>query len=195
MCGRYFIDLSMVRKLTNKLSSGEMPNVKTGDVFPNDEGFLLVEEQGEIVFKKMPWGFPLSKKLLINARSESVLTKPMFSKAITNQRCVIPVRHFYEWDSAKTKVTFSYEDETIMYLAGFYDYFEGKPRFIIMTREANDSVKDVHHRMPLIITESDIPLWLGNTNKYRDIINYVMPKLKKTYNYKQMSFFGDSDEE
>ena len=46
---------------------------------------------------------PVRKGLLINARSETVLTKPFFRSDFENRRCLIPAHGFYEWDAEKKK--------------------------------------------------------------------------------------------
>jgi putative SOS response-associated peptidase YedK len=50
----------------------------------------------------MRWGIVPAWKhgsapLLINARSETAATKPMFRKALQSRRCLIPANGFYEW--------------------------------------------------------------------------------------------------
>ena len=46
---------------------------------------------------------------------------------------------------------FTRSDSTVMYLAGFCDWFENERRFVILTTAANESMKKVHDRMPLIL--------------------------------------------
>ena len=79
----------------------------------------------------MQWGFPQYQKkgLLINARAETALERKSFRDSVLHRRCVIPARHFYEWDSDKNKVTFFRKDAAVVYMAGFYNRFGDEERF------------------------------------------------------------------
>ena len=74
----------------------------------------------------MSWGFRqfTGSGLIINARAESVIDKPMFRDSILQRRCVIPASWFYEWNRKKEKVTFKQEDSSILFMAGFYQKYE-----------------------------------------------------------------------
>lgn len=87
----------------------------------------------------MLWGFPQYQKkgLLINARAETVLEKKMFRESVLHRRCVIPARQFYEWDAEKNKAAFREKNESVMFMAGFYNRFSDGDRFIILTTGAN----------------------------------------------------------
>lgn len=125
---------------------------------------MLVYEPREkhLSLEEMRWGFPQHQKkgLLINARAESVLEKRTFKDSILHRRCIIPERCFYEWDREKNKVTFQKENDDLLFMAGFYNVFEGEERFIILTTGANGSVKEVHERMPLLLNESELENWV-----------------------------------
>ena len=112
----------------------------------------------------LKWGFPgFDKgKLLINARAESVKTKSTFADSFASRRCVLPAAGFYEWDRKKEKVTFRLGDKPILYLAGIYRPYGAEKRFVVLTREANDSMRPVHDRMPLILSKEEVRPWVGN---------------------------------
>ncbi len=82
----------------------------------------------------------------------------MFRDSVLHRRCIIPAKHFYEWDSDKNKVTFLRKDKSVLYMAGFYNCFQGEDRFIIITTQANTSVQKVHNRMPLILEDKELVL-------------------------------------
>lgn len=60
---------------------------------------------------------------------------------IQYHRILIPASGFYEWNQLKEKNTFTRSDSTVMYLAGFCDWFENERRFVILTTVANESMK------------------------------------------------------
>ena len=118
-------------------------------VTPNAPAFEL---------KEMHWGFPQYQKkgLLINARAETALERRTFCDSVRHRRCIIPAKHFYEWDSDKNKVTFFREDRPILFMAGFYNWFQNEECFMILTTQANASVSPVHNRMPVVLDESKL---------------------------------------
>ena len=138
----------------------------------------------------LKWGFPgFDKgKLLINARAESVKTKSTFADSFASRRCVLPAAGFYEWDRKKEKVTFRLGDKPILYLAGIYRPYGAEKRFVVLTREANDSMRPVHDRMPLILTKEEVRPWVGNMEEAGAILTKELPQLVAERPYEQMTF-------
>ncbi len=112
---------------------------------------------------------------LINARAESVDIKPLFRNSFYNRRCIIPVTSFFEWenvDGEKIKRKISIEGENIFSLAGLYSTFRDNSgneyeSFTIITTDANDDMKKIHNRMPVILSKDMENHWL-NMN-FRDL--------------------------
>ncbi len=99
----------------NQLGSKDLISRKfTGDIHPADSAIILSGSRFSLQAEVMGWGFPSYNQLLINARAESALQKPTFSESVMRRRCIIPARHFYEWDSKKNKVTFSLFESPVM---------------------------------------------------------------------------------
>ena len=138
----------------------------------------------------LKWGFPGFDKgrLLINARAEGVRTRPTFADSFANRRCVLPAAGFYEWDSSKEKVVFRLLDRPLLYLAGIYRPYGAEKRFVVLTREANDSMKPVHDRMPLILTKEEVRPWVGDTEAAEAILAKELPRLAAERPYEQMTF-------
>lgn len=136
------------------------------------------------------WGLTSrDNKLIINARAESVLDRPMFSDSFSNRRCLLPAAGFYEWDKTKTKFIFKRPDGKPMYLAGFYDLNEGKDSFVILTTAANKSMEPVHDRMPVIIEAASALEYLQDTSAAMDMLKEPMPELERSTGYEQLSLF------
>lgn len=169
--------------------------------------------------REMKWGFPSaqSNQLMINARAETVLEKRSFSESVLHRRCAIPARQFYEWDQNKNKFIFnclpniekttnvlkSTDDisgqESIMYMAGFYQLFDDGEHFVIITTQANETMSQIHDRMPLLLTEDEMKDWIYDDNKIRILLKNKLLKLEckmenkkevlKSKEYKQLSLF------
>jgi putative SOS response-associated peptidase YedK len=121
--------------------------------------------------KTMHWGllphFKAAGKpapLLFNARSETLGEKPTFSKLVEKQRCLIVADGFYEFlpvGKTKRPVRFILKEGKLFAFAGLYAVDKaGLPSCTIVTTEANELVKKVHPRMPVILEKPDEKQWL-----------------------------------
>lgn len=114
-----------------------------------------------------------AKRPLINARGETVDIKPTFQYSFYNQRCLIPATGFFEWEKAeskKIKRKISLNNERIFSMAGLYNVFKDNNgieyyAFTIITTEANQEMKTIHDRMPVILNREKEKLWLNNNIK------------------------------
>jgi putative SOS response-associated peptidase YedK len=165
MCGRYYVDDDTAReieKLVHELDNRLNVKVEAGDVYPTKNAMVLREENERSVLCDMKWGFPQyqRKGVIFNARSESVLDKRTFSDSVKYRRCIIPGRGFYEWDGDKNKIAFERMDKQIILLAGIWNKYDTDDRFTILTTEANESMQQVHGRMPLVMEPEEVESWL-----------------------------------
>lgn len=198
MCCRYYFDddtIKEVWKIVNEVD--DKLNYKAGDVHPADNALIIAGEHKneKLILQEMKWGFTnnRSKELIINARAETALARPTFSRAVQSNRCLIPAAHFYEWDKDKNKVIFSLEDEErkkrTLYMAGIYLPSHDGNHFTVLTTAANDSMKSVHDRMPLILSENDLRDWIFDDEKVGWYLKQSSPLLNTYQEYKQMSLF------
>ena len=105
---------------------------------------------------------------MINARSETVHEKPSFRKALRSRRCVIPASGFYEWErTGKEKIPhyIHLRDEALMSFAGLWESWtspqgESLATCTILTTGANRLIKSLHNRMPVILHNHGVGLWL-----------------------------------
>lgn len=220
MCCQFYFDhdtLRDIRRIVDAVESG-MDELRQGDIHPSDIAAVI---SGSVSGKscllqaeKMQWGFPGfdGRQLLINARAETAAEKRTFRDSVRRYRCVIPAKHFYEWDRNKTKVTFTWEASPCLYFAGLYIPLCGTEirinrmknckenskenckedkdfRFVILTTAANDSMKPVHDRMPLILPENQIRDWIFDDGAVREILRQGSPLLDRYQEYEQLSLF------
>ena len=201
MCGRYFFGNRTADEVEKEL--GLRPgsiSPRPGDATP---GMILPgivrrrngaqshdSESQATDTRDLFWGLTSrDNKLIINARAESVLDKPMFSDSFSNRRCLLPAAGFYEWDKTKTKFIFKRPDGKPMYLAGFYDLNEGKDSFVILTTSPNSSMEPVHDRMPVMIEAANAQDYLQDTSAAMDLLKEPMPLLDRSTDYEQLSLF------
>jgi putative SOS response-associated peptidase YedK len=111
---------------------------------------------------------------MLNARAETVLEKPSFRAAFLRRRCLLPADGFYEWQNVagkKQPLHFRLRDGRLFAFAGLWEHWEGPEgdpveSCTVLTTEANDLVRPVHERMPVILGPHCHDAWLdpGNTN-------------------------------
>ena len=113
-----------------------------------------------------PWAKD-TKQSPINARSETVAEKPTFRHALRKRRCLVPADGFYEWAAAgsrKQPFCFRPGDGRPFAFAGLWEHWEGPDGPLesccILTTTANDLVRPVHDRMPVIVPERHWSAWL-----------------------------------
>ena len=198
MCGRYYINDSAFRELGNLVRETDEAALleyardirpsETAPVITGRSGDLNINgKMGNLKIERMIWGFPQKNggKLLINARAETVLERSMFRDSVLHRRCIIPARGFYEWDAGKNKASFFDEHRPILYMAGFYNLFQGQDHFIIITTAANHSVRPVHDRMPLILEEHELRDWIWNNQFLESALRKTPPLLHREQEYEQ----------
>lgn len=191
MCGRYYIDDEMyqeIQKVVQEVDSG-LREIPARDVRPSGSAPVVVQNNHGLYLAPMNWGFPRydKKGLVINARAETVLERRMFRDSVLHRRCLIPARHFYEWDREKNKVTFSAADSKVLYMAGFYQSDAERNRFVILTTAANESMIRIHDRMPLILESEEIESWIMQDELLDCYLKRVPRQLKASQEYEQQT--------
>ena len=110
MCGRYHIDEEMTEEIRRMVKILESRlNAGSRDIYPSMEAPVILKNEGEgLKAASMAWGFPGrdKKQLLINARAETALERPSFSRAVSHRRCVIPARGFMSGTRKKKRQNF-----------------------------------------------------------------------------------------
>lgn len=182
MCGRYCLYDDGNEELRAIFDRTE-GNFKMGEVFPTDKAPVLIQQSGSVKPQAVVWGFPgfQGKGVIINARAETVMEKPMFRNSIQAKRCVIPSSGFFEWshDGKKTKYQFNLPGSSVLYMAGLYQDYEDGRRFVILTEPANESMAAVHSRMPLVIPNNSLSVWLGSIGSAANLLQAPGPELVK----------------
>jgi putative SOS response-associated peptidase YedK len=106
---------------------------------------------------------------MINARAESVATKPSFRAAFKRRRCLVPADGYYEWrktGAGKQPYHIHLPDDTPFAMAGLWESWRGGgdddvlESFTVITTDANAATHQIHDRMPVILDRDSYPMWL-----------------------------------
>lgn len=140
------------------------------NVAPTDAHPVLRADGGRRRLELARWGVVGGprQQLLINARSESARGRPAFREALARRRCVIPADGFFEWKKdgeRRQPLWFHRPDGKLLLFAGLWEPApadgDGRPRFVVLTTAPNALVRDVHDRMPAILTLDEALAWLA----------------------------------
>jgi len=177
MCGRYAITSpleailkafnvksarSNLRPRYNAAPSQDLPVIRAG---PDGRELGLIR-----------WGLvpswskgPDSRYSMINARAETVAGKPAYRGPFRRRRCLVPANGFYEWkkvSDGKQPYFITLSAGGVFAFAGLWDHWTGPEgeeitSFTIVVTAANDCVRPIHDRMPVILEPEDYDSWLG----------------------------------
>lgn len=189
MCGR-FTQRADAKALAKAFGVAEVPEVEARyNVAPTQDILGVYVSPDGREAKLFRWGLiPSWAKdssigaRLINARSETVAEKPAFRRAFKQSRCVIPADGFYEWrktDGKKQPFFFRMRDERPFGFAGLWERWEGEGSrpvnsCAILTTGANEVLRPVHDRMPVILHPEDYELWLDADARKLDLVKEVL---------------------
>lgn len=178
MCGRFALTLPVdaMARLFEATPDNDLPEGPNYNICPTNRLATVTGADGQRRLRSMRWGFlpswyktPTDGPLLINARADTIATKPAFAKAARERRCLIPASGFYEWskgeDDARLPWYIHPAEGDLLAFAGIWQDWEREGERLttcaIVTTDANRSMRDIHHRMPVVVARSDWPLWLG----------------------------------
>ena len=176
MCGRFSLS-SNLEELQNEFSneiSGNFP--AKYNISPGQSPVVISLKKNNFYLNKIHWGFKVPKlgKLVINARSETIIEKPLFKNLLLQNRCLIPANSWFEWDNEKKPYLIKHKKNDIIAFAGLQRLEENKERsFVIITAEAERNLKTIHKRTPLVINKENFLFWLGND--YEKACNILKP--------------------
>jgi putative SOS response-associated peptidase YedK len=174
MCGRFTIVPTLDFRERFGLPAGPAPPPRY-NVAPGQEVPVIVREEGNRMVP-MVWGLippfvkePAAGRPMINARAETLLSKPAFRGAVQGRRCLVPASGFYEWKrEGARRVPFYIRLRTapVFSFAGVYEAWKGPagsglPTFAIVTTGPNRLVAGLHDRMPAILPRERERDWLA----------------------------------
>ena len=191
MCGRF--ELHSAFEVIARLFglTGSIVAVPSGyNISPGQDIAIIVSEGGERRLTTCHWGFvpPWGKALndgykMINARAETVAEKPSFRQAFSYTRCLVVADGFYEWKNEGGKKRPFYvhrRDGTPFGMAGLYNTWTSPEGMqvctsTIITTGANEVLKPIHDRMPVIMQPGEYDHWLDPSVHEKD---KLLPILK-----------------
>ncbi|TLS35704.1 SOS response-associated peptidase [Pseudalkalibacillus caeni] len=183
MCGRYslFTDLeTILERFSIEAAADGFEYEPAYNIAPGQEIVTVINSNGSNKIGKLKWGLiPFWAKdskignKLINARAETIAKKPSFKHSFQRKRCLVLGDSFYEWkkeDDKKIPMRIRVDQGRLFAMAGLWDKWKDKNgesvfTCTIITTRPNDLMKDIHNRMPVILSKEEEQAWLDPRNQ------------------------------
>lgn len=195
MCGRFALTLphEAMAQLFDAVLSNDLPEVERFNICPTQDIAVVTSTDGSRRIRPVRWGFvpqwysaPNDGPLLINARAETVATKPAFREACRTRRCLIPATGFYEWTKAEdgTRLPWYFYDPSgaPLVFAGIWQNWRKDGQDLttcaVVSTAAGPVMAQVHHREPVTLAPEDWAKWLGEAGKGAAVLMRAAPSAR-----------------
>ncbi|MBX7246399.1 MAG: SOS response-associated peptidase [Candidatus Sumerlaeaceae bacterium] len=193
MCGRFALK-KIDEELAELLELDEVPDIPPRyNIAPGQLIFAIRPDRAGTGRKLVlfhwglipPWAKdPSIANRLINARAETASEKPAFRSALKRRRCLVPADAFYEWQKTGNKkrpFAIEMKDKRPFTFGGIHEHWIGPngeemESVALLTTDANDVLRPIHDRMPVIISKADHAQWLDvSTDNAESIKGLLVP--------------------
>ena len=181
MCGRYVVTKPVTKTADLVKTTIKVEDRDNYNAHPTQKLPIIKSYTNGKTLETYEWGLVPSWatdkkdfKPLINARLETLMEKVSFKKLIQTSRCLVVADGYYEWkreNKEKTPHYFTRSDNSLIFFAAIHQ----NNQFCIITREATDKIKEIHHREPLILNEKQISNYLDIKKEGTDILKSIKP--------------------
>lgn len=193
MCGRFVSKAKkeeIEKEFKVEIADGNLTAPRY-NIAPTELIAAIAEIENARGFSSFKWGLiphwakdDLIGNKLINARAETLREKPSFREAFRSRRCIIPASGFFEWTrtskGAKQPFYFYLKEKEVFGFAGLWEEWLDKhtgeltESCTIITTEANEVLKPIHDRMPVVLKSDDYDFWLDekvkDTSKLQNLL-------------------------
>ena len=206
MCGRYatFGPVSVSRQAREVLEELELDIVSEinqrepqYNIAPTQKALIVGHENGGYQARFYRWGLvPSWAKDLkigaktINARADTVATKPSFRNAFKKRRCLVPASGYFEWKGVSpNKQPYFIHDPAgdLLMFAGLWEGWKESPEaewlhtFTIITGEPGKVSGDIHDRQPVILPPNLWEAWMTGTPDEASAMLAAVPEADLVY--------------
>lgn len=203
MCGRYFIEASLdeIEQAVGELASSVRLQPRYNITPEQPVPIVREDATGKRHLVLVRWGLvpawskgPDRRFSMINARAETVAEKPAYRSPLRYRRCLVPASGFYEWRAGgrgpKQPFVIRRADHRPLWFAGLWEHWMGEQgseleSCSIIVTEANQALRPIHERMPVILQPGDFAAWLDRGHQHTDDLLPLLipcdPRLLEVY--------------
>lgn len=196
MCGRYAASkdvATLVREF--QISTANVVQLPVNyNIPPTTENYIITGDSSTRTLEVARWGLIPSwaKDMsiggrMINARAETVATKPSFRRAFARTRCLVPADGYFEWYRPEqgAKQPFFIHGSGVWALAGLHETWQpgnAPPvhSFTILTMAASPDLAKIHDRMPVTLNPVDFDVWLDPASPMAEVESCLLPEHQVT---------------
>ncbi|MCJ8320773.1 MAG: SOS response-associated peptidase [Colwellia sp.] len=168
MCGRFNIS-NKITPIVSMLFDTQFSVVTNENFSPSQSASTITTSENGFQQVNANWGIKpnWSKKLIINAQSETVAAKPTFRQSFILQRCLVPCNGWYEWrteEGKKIKYFFEHFNKLPLYMAGILFKHE-ITELVTLTTAPSKTCALYHKRMPVLISPENKDDWFSSSTE------------------------------
>lgn len=207
MCGRFTQTISLADVVAKYsylkiVDKGELGDVRfeNFNLAPSEAALTLKRRNDdvEVTFDTFGTFITLGKggarSSLLNARVETVLEKPTFSKRILSSRVVVPISGYFEWRTTtppKRPFFVHFDGGPIASIAGIelVNRETGEVGVVLLTTEANRDIREIHDRMPLALSDDLVVSWLDESVKTKESVAEILEEAKRLADESQILYY------
>ncbi len=186
MCGRYTLTwpLPAILEQLEFTPTANLTWQPRYNIAPGTSILAVIDRKGVRFGGFMGWGLSVSwspSRRLINARRETLLTRPTFRDLTRTRRAIVPADGYYEWSQVdRQPYRITDPNHGLWYFAAIYQERPGHlAEIAIVTTEASQMLLPLHPRMPLILSKDAVNLWLDRETQAFEAI-LAMPMAPPT---------------
>jgi putative SOS response-associated peptidase YedK len=198
MCGRFTltVDTAGLQQAFPQFTPPPGPKMPPRYNIAPTQPIAVVPNKGKNQVELMVWGLipswakdPKIGNQMINARGETIAEKPAFRSAYKRRRCLIFADGFYEWrKEGKIKIP-TYirlrDDDGVVgapfAMAGLWETWNDIATCTIITTEANEFMKTMHDRMPVILPSDCYEEWLDPAERPAEKLQHLIAQYPAKY--------------
>ena len=191
MCGRFTVTTQPAQLLDDLgVAQTDFDFQPRYNVAPQQPVLAVLRRDDVLRAEPLRWGLipfwakdPAIGNKMINARAETVAEKPAYRAAFGKRRCVVIADGFYEWRAGaggKQPMRIRLASQAHFAMAGLWESWrppEGEPVLTctVITTTANDHMRAIHDRMPVILDSAAAQLWLNPAAPAADLSALLAP--------------------
>jgi len=189
MCGRFTLT-TPAELIAEVFGLEQTPQLSARyNIAPTQDVAAVVPAGGKRQLELFRWGMLAPAEadredaLMINARSETAATKPLFRESFRSRRCLVPADGFYEWrkdKSDKRPWRIVDAERPAFAFAGVWEGWRNPAgeivrSFAIVTTDANEKLAPIHDRMPVMLKRDDEDAWLDPNTPEPKLLPLLAP--------------------
>jgi len=197
LCGRYTLSVPLSNLVDSfEVLPPEFEYPPRYNIAPTQDAPVIAQDKGGRRMGLLRWGLipswakdPSIGSRMINARAETVAEKPAYRRAFQKRRCLVPADGFFEWrkeageeakKGSKTPFWIHKGDGSPFTMAGLWEKCTPGGEapifsFTILTTEAAPEIREIHPRMPVILSPGIHDRWLNADTSPTDLHTLLKP--------------------